>query len=207
MKKLLTVTSLLLSSHLYAVEIEPVAENKYVISSQWEWNISVLHTSLDSSVLVEGIDDKAIGFGVDADYIQNNWITTISAQYLAYDDNNEFSQYVVGDGFANRGDESTEDSDASGLLIGIATGHMYFFGEKNDIAVIAQAGINSMVVSERSIALCDDCHSEDIDVDGGFFLKAGVVKDTGSFSLGFHATTYLSGDMGTTFSISAGSTY
>ena len=207
MKRLITATSFLLSSHLYAVEAESIAENKYVIDSQWDWNISVLHTSLDDNVLIEGIDNNAIGFGVDADYIQNNWITTISAQYLAYDDNNEFSQYVVGAGFANRGDESTEGSDASGLLIGIATGHMYFFGEKNDIAVIAQVGVNTMINSERSITLCDNCHSEDIDVDGGLFLKGGIVKDTGSFSLGFHATTYVSGDLGTTFSISAGTTY
>ena len=207
MKNIIATTSLLLSLPLYAVETVPVEDNNYVVNSQWEWNISVLHTSFDESVQLEGIDDTANGIAVNADYIQNNWITTISGQYLIYDDNNEFSQYVVGDGFANRGDESTEGSDASGLLIGIATGHMYFFGEKNDIAVIAQVGVNTMVSSERSIALCDNCHSEDIDVDGGLFLKAGVVKDTGSFSLGFHATTYVSGDIGTTFSISAGSTY
>jgi hypothetical protein len=207
MKKLVAVTSLLLSSHLSAFESAPLLGNEYVLDEQWEWGFSVSRTGFDDSVLTEGIENSALGFSFDVDYIKNNWITTISAQYLSYDDNYEFSQYVVGSGWANSGDESTESSDASGTLVGIATGHMYFFGETNDVAVIGQAGVDFMASSKRSIAFCDDCNSEDIDVDGGLFLKAGIVKDTGPFNLGLNVKTYLSGDLGTTLSVSFGSTY
>ncbi len=208
MKKLVAVTSLLLSSQLFAFESESVAEENYVIDDQWQWSITLSNTGFDDSVLKEGIDTSAIGFGVDLDYIDNNWITTFSADYLAYDDNNSFEQYVVGSGWQNKGDESTESSNASGVLLGVATGRMYFFGDNQDVAVIGQVGMSFMAYSERSISYCDDCYSEDIDVDGGLFLKAGIVKDTGSFNIGLHAKTYLSGDsMGTTFGISVGSSY
>jgi len=208
MKKLVAVASLLFSSQVFAFDVEPVMEDEYVIDGQWEWSMTAFNTSFDDSVLAEGIETSALGFGVDVDYIQNNWITTMSAEYMSYKDNDSFSEYVVGDGWSNKGDVSTEGSDAAGLLIGVATGYMHFLGEDNDVAVIGQVGMNFMAYSERSILLCEDCYSEDIDMDGGLFLKAGIVKDTGSFNLGIYAKTYLSGDsMGTTFGISVGSSY
>lgn len=93
-------------------------------------------------------------------------------------------------------------------MIGAAIGKINFFGETQDMAIYGQVGINFMIYSERSIALCDDCYSEDIDVDGGVYLKAGLVKDTGAFNLGIHAKTYVTGDsLETAFGISVGSTY
>lgn len=213
MKKITLALSLVLSFQLHAFEetetgIVTEAENIYVVDNQWEWSISVTQTNFDNNVGFYGIEDSALGFSVDVDYIKSHWITTLSASYLAYDDNWEFNQEVVGKGFGNRGDRSNETSDASGVLLGAAIGRIHFFGEASDAAIYGQLGADFMVYSERSIGFCDDCYSEDIDVDGGVFLKVGFVKDTDIVNIGFHAKTYLRGDsIDTVFGISVGSTY
>lgn len=190
------------------IEEQSIEEQPYLIDNTWAFSVAINQTNFDNRVTYFGIDDSAFGMSFDIDYISNNWITTLSTEYLSYDDNAEFSQTVVGQGFINNGDLSDESSDASGLLVGIAIGKLFFFGESNDITVIGQVGINAMLYSERSIAFCDNCYSEDIDIDGGAFIKAGVVKDINQFSFGLHTKFYLSGDqLNSTFGISVGSTY
>jgi len=206
-KKVVVALSLLLSSQLHAAENNAV-ENVNEPDAQWQWSLAINSHAFDDSVAFEGIDDSAIGFSAHIDYIKNSWLTTVSAEYVSYDDNNEFSQDVVGSGFTNRGDVSRESSDASGFLLGVALGKIYYVGNEQDVAVFGQVGVDVMTASERSISLCDDCHSEDIDVDGGVYLRAGVTKDTGYFNLGFHAKAYVTGDsLNTAFGISAGSTF
>ena len=208
MKKQPLLFPLLLSLSLNAAADEQVSADDPALEGEWAWSMSVTSSVLDDSVLKEGIDDSAFGFSLDADYLRDSWITSLSVEYLEYDDNASFSQEVVGSGLINKGDRSSETSDASGLLLGVATGPLGYFGENNDIAWYAQGGFNFMINSERSIGYCDNCDSEDIDIEGGLFVKVGIIKNLESFSIGLHAKQYvISESLGSTIYLSAGTKF
>jgi len=75
-----------------------------------------------------------------------------------------------------------------------AFGRLWAVGQENDIIFSAQGGFSAVMSSERSISYCDDCHSEDIDIDGGAFVRGGIVKNFENVAVGLQATHYLSGD-------------
>lgn len=113
---------------------------------------------------------------------------------MVYDDNQEFSQTVIGDGFLNDGDISVESSSANGVLLSDATGYRWAFGEKGDVTATLQGGFGVMVASQRRIENCSNCFSEDIDIDGGAFIKASLMKKNETFDIGIFAQQYLGGD-------------
>lgn len=177
-------------------------------AGKWSWGITGSHNTFDESVFAQGIEDSATGFGFELDYEKSGWYTTVSAEYLAYDDNLTFRQKVIGTGWANKGDSSTKSSNASGLLMGMASGVVRYYGESNDIGLYAQGGINIMARSERTIEACSNCSSQDIDIDGGLFIKTGVKKKFGRMNIGLHAKYYLSGDsLNSTLALSIGSDF
>lgn len=163
--------------------------------SEWQFGGRVGTLSIDSdSAQQEGIDDTAYLVGGYVDYIQNGWVTSINLDIAVYDDNEEFEQLVEGDGVFNDGDRSYESSDASAVLISIATGYQWSFGEDDSVSTRAQAGFTAVVASERSISFCSDCFSEDIDIDGGAFVKASLEKDTGPVTIGLYYQQFLASD-------------
>jgi len=80
-------------------------------------------------------------------------------------------------------------------IIGSAAfGKLWRFGEQSDIILSTQGGFSVVGSSERSISFCDDCHSEDIDVDGGVFVRGEITKNFESVAIGLQATHYLGDD-------------
>ncbi|WP_448563389.1 hypothetical protein [Thalassotalea ganghwensis] len=207
MRKLSLVAGLMLAfnASVYANEPMEIQEDE---QGSWSWSISVNTNRFDESVKSEGIEESATGFSIDLDYIKNQWITTLSASYLSYDDNASFKQEVVGTGWANKGDRSTKSSDASGLLIGVASGMAQYYGENQDIAVYGQGGIDIMTRSERTIPGCSNCSEQDIDLDGGVFVKGGIKKVSQGFNMGLYVKYYLTGDgLNSSVGLSFGSSF
>jgi len=162
-------------------------------AGQWTFGGSISQFALDNDTAYEeGISDSAWALSVDANYSQSDWLTTISLDLLSYSDNEDFKQWVEGDGWSNDGDISTRSSDAVGIVTSFAFGKMWGLGQQNDLILSAQGGFSVMMSSERSIAYCDDCHSEDIDIDGGAFIRGGIVKNFDSVAVGLRATHYFS---------------
>lgn len=180
-------------------------ETESSVNDGWGYSANLATLSIDSDKAIEeGIEDNVISLGLYADYTQNNWITSLGMDVVFYDDNNEFSQQVVGDGLFNEGDRSTESSDAMGFLLSAASGYQWYFGEENKAALQLQGGFSAMVSSERSISNCSDCRSEDIDIDGGAFVRAKLLGTGESISYGLVLTQYVSGDLGTAIGFQIG---
>lgn len=191
MKNFLGLAALtLLSTNVFAEEEIKPADLGY-----WSFGGTAAIVNIDEeTALLQGIEDSAYSVGFIADYHNSGWVTSLGLDIVVYDDNQEFSQTVIGDGLLNNGDISTESSSANGVLLSVATGYRWEFGEKNDVAATLQGGFGVMLASERSIENCSNCFSEDIDVDGGAFVKASLMKRTDSFDIGIFAQQYLGGD-------------
>ena len=165
------------------------------MEGDWEFGGRVGMLNIDSdTALQQGIDDSAYVVGGFTNYVQNGWVTSAALDIVVYDDNEEFRQLVESDGIFNDGDLSIESSDASAGLFSVATGYQWYLGEDNNTITRAQIGFTAVFASERSIVNCDDCFSEDIDVDGGAFIKGSIERNLGSVAVGLYLQQYLGGD-------------
>lgn len=142
----------------------------------------------------QGISDNAFTVDLETSYAQGNWLTTVSGQALIYNDRNSFRQEVEGASWVNDGDLKLKSSDASGAIFSIAAGGYWKFDEGNGLLIIGQVGASTVAASERSIANCNNCRSEDIDIDGGLFLKGSIAKQFESMSIGLRVVQYVTGD-------------
>jgi hypothetical protein len=123
---------------------------------------------------------------------------------MIYDDEDSFSQTVID---VNDGDISTESSDADAVLLNAATGYAWKFGEEAKTAVRLQGGFAIVTSSERSIANCSNCSTEDIDIGGGIFVRATLLQSFESWSMGVFVQQYLNGDINNAFGISISSAF
>lgn len=178
------------------------------MSGDWSFSGSVGQASFDSdSALQEGVDDSAWVLGVSGDYIQNNWVSSVGVDIVFYDDNQKFSQEVEGTGIINNGDRSTETSSASGGIIYVASGYQWLHGEEQNVALRLQGGFGLMTFSERSIGSCTNCYSEDIDIDGGLFIKASALRSGESVSVGGYIQQYVGDGINTVIGITIASSF
>lgn len=158
-------------------------------SSGWSWSAHVGTLNIDSEIAEQqGIDDSAWVIGVAAErYSSNSNLTfLIGADFIGYGDNYSFSQDT------NKGEK---DSDASGALLYVEFGPHIPFGKDDSSYFVAHAGVSGMLNSERGISYCENCYSEDIKVDGGFYGVLGVGHSFGNFDLGLQFQQYFSGDL------------
>lgn len=79
--------------------------------------------------------------------------------------------------------------------------HLWRFG-KGYLAVAG--GLSSAVYSERSIANCVDCRAEDIDLDGGGYVKLAGGFKAGAVNLGLLYRNFVSGDLDNAIYITVG---
>ncbi len=179
------------------------------VTGEWGYTAYANIVNIDSdTALAQGIDDSAYSIGISADYLQNNWITSLGAEIIVYDDNAEFTQVVEGSGVFNRGDVSTESSTANAILAYVGTGYQWSFGEEQDVALTLQGGFSHLFESTRSIDSCSNCYSEDIDVDAGAYVKASLLKSGETFRFGVHIQQFLGGDgLTNAIGLSLGSTF
>lgn len=193
-KSLLSIAALTLFSTGALSQENNASANSYN-PTKWSYNLGVSSVSLDSdTALREGIEDSALAINFGANYRSNGWVTSLDADFILYDDNNEFSQRVIGDGLLNRGDISTESSEATAVVTSIASGYEWRFGQNNRASAILQGGFSGVFASTRSIASCSNCNSDDIDIDGGAFIGGKLAYNLESFSIGLNVRQYVSGD-------------
>lgn len=205
MKKLLPV--LLLASSA-AMAQETATETPVDTSGTWGFSGTLSTVAIDSdAALQQGVDDSALQLGLFADYYRSQWKSTFGIELLQYDDNQEFSQSVVGTGLFNDGDRSRESSDATAVVLSAATGYQWRFGAEQNSAVSLQGGFGAVLASDRSIANCSNCRSEDIEIDGGVFIKAAWDYSFESVSFGLYAQQYVSGDLGSVFGVTLGTAF
>lgn len=198
-------TKVLLSAMALTLSVAANAETQTANEGIWDWNLKIGNVSIDSEAAAKvGVEDSAMSFEVAGDYVQNNYRTSLFAQYIAYDDLQSFTNVVIGSGWSNKGDISSKESDASGLLLGVAFGPQWQLDEQQTVIGYAQAGADFMVRSERSIASCSDCYSEDIKLEGGFFVAAGIEKRIDDLRLALVARQHLSGDLASNISLVVG---
>jgi len=165
-------------------------------AGEWSFGGQLSQFTFDKDIATqEGVSDSAWALSVDANYIQDDWLTTLSLEFLSYSDEHKFNQVVEGEGWVNDGDISTESSDAVAIITSVAFGKLWRIGQAQDIIFSAQAGYSAVVSSERSISYCSDCYSEDIDISGGAFVRGGIRKNYESVAVGLQATQYI-GDKG-----------
>ena len=197
-----------LAALLFASFAFPAVAQQEQVSGDWTWTMSLSNLTIDSDAADNNrVDDSGLAIGFYGDFQMNSWLTTIGAEVVVYDDNDGFSQEVVGTGAFNNGDRSRASSDATGVVLSVATGYQWFFGENDNISAALQGGFGAMVSSSREIANCSNCYSEDINIDGGAFAKASLIRNGESWRVGGFVQQYLSGDLGTAIGIQIGSSF
>lgn len=195
MRKTLLALAICASSIGFASAQSIEGSNDDTSYGSWGFSGYIGNASIDSdTAFIEGVEDSAITIGLFADYRKNKWLTSVGVDVLLYDDNQEFSQVVVGDGLFNSGDVSLESSDASATFLTFATGIEKLYGEESAFYTSLQGGFSVALASERSIGNCTNCYSEDIDIDGGLFVQGGIGFVADSFKIGLQVRQYLGGD-------------
>ncbi|HEX7026213.1 MAG TPA: hypothetical protein VF268_03160 [Gammaproteobacteria bacterium] len=167
-------------------------------SADWSFGGYVESMSLNPRVAArEGVDDTAWALGFNADYFSDNLMSaSLGSALVMYDDNREFRQQVEVIGGFDDGDVRTASSDASAILIYADLGPRLTFGVNESAYFSAKAGFSTFFASERSIGSCSDCYSEDIDIDGGMYVKAALGRSFERVSIGFVYSQYLDDDKG-----------
>ncbi len=152
--------------------------------------VSLGSVSMDSSVKNEGISDSAFGLKLGWEIKEQDFIYGFGIHSYMYDDAHSFSQQVE----STWGSRSTEESDASGLALFGELGMSVARANNLDFQVLA--GIELMLVSDRSIAYCSDCYSQDIDVNSGLYVLPRVALHANeSFTLGVQYQHFFGGDL------------
>jgi hypothetical protein len=184
------------------------AQQEQVTKGDWSYSGYAGLASIDSArASQQGVDDSAWLVGFSADYTQSDWVTSLGLDVTLYDDKLKFTQAVEGTGSFNNGDRSTAKSSANGFLLYVATGYQWKFTEQQNVAVRLQGGFAQMVSSERSIGTCTNCYSEDINIDGGVFAKATVLRSGESVSFGAYLQQYLGDGVNTVLGITIASSF
>ncbi len=127
---------------------------------------------------------------------------------MDYDDNAPCSEYVEQIGGWDDGDISRESSDAKALLWSISFGPKFYLGAQQSTFAYIQGGYGLITSSERSISPCDDCPSQDIDIEGGLFASGGIKTNLDVISLGLDYKQYLNDDgLDDVFSLTIGTAF
>jgi len=77
------------------------ANNVSAPAGQWLFGGKISQFTLDNTVAAqEGVSNSAWALSIDANYIQSDWLTTLSLEFLSYSDKQNFKQRVEGDGWS-----------------------------------------------------------------------------------------------------------
>jgi len=165
----------------------------------WQFGVYYESLSIDpQAALGEWIGDSAHVLGFNAEYDLGAWnlAANMGLGGVMYDDYAEFSQTVIDDGWLGGGDISTESSSATAMNLFAEIGPNYRLGESGAVALTARIGYGGLFASERSIANCEDCYSEDIELSGGLYGVVGASVDVGASSvIGGQYRSYFGGDL------------
>ena len=137
----------------------------------------------------QGVDDS--GIILDMGYVGNvgehfAFLAGISIPII--DDEDPFSQLVEDEW---DGDLSYASSDISAWgFIFEASGRMPL---NNSVALGGAVGLRTLS-ADREITGCSNCPSEDVDLDGGTYIRPYIKVGSGSFTFEFSYINFFSGD-------------
>ena len=176
--------------------------------SGWSWSANVDHITIDKEVANRPdilLSQSATAIGLGAEYFtsESEMTYSIGLNYIAYNDNNEFEQYVYDHWNGSR----YEKSDANAIMVYAEAGPKYRFGVDGSNFFTVRGGFSQIFASSRSIGYCDDCYSEDLDIKGGLYGSLGVGHSFNSFDLGLQFQQYFTGDLDNSLRLKISTTF
>lgn len=180
MKKLHFATAALavaISSNSFA-EVSSETPNEEVSQTTIGWTVmATVGGVTDEAQLNNGIGDSVWGLNFGANWdIQSNWNAEAGLVIYNFDDQDEFSQDTQS---VWGGDIDSSTSDVVGIGVYGEFGYLHKLSTENDFTVGANLGYEYLDVN-REIGSCVDCYSEDVDLDGGLYLRPFASMKLGS---------------------------
>ncbi len=168
--------------------------------SGWTITANLDHINFDSAAASRPdvlISESGTAIGLAGEYLDSGRSMTyvVGLNYIIYNDNNEFAQYVQDYWYNDRYDGSYEESSANALMLFAEAGPKIHFGTYHSSFFSARVGVSQIFDSTRSIDFCSDCYSEDIDIEGGFYGSLGIGHSFDQFDIGAEFQQYFSGDI------------
>ncbi len=185
------IKSLIFTSLIISI---PAVAQQYPATPGWSWSGHIEHMTFDEEAAWDaGIADNAtaIGFAVERFQNTNEYTWSLGANFIFYNDDDEFAQYVED----YWGDVDYQESDASAISIFADYGPRYRFGADKLSFFTVRGGGTAIVYSERGIGNCTDCYSEDIDINGGVYGLIGIGRSTNVLDWSLQFQQYFSGDI------------
>lgn len=184
------------------------ADNYQQDYSGWSWSANVDHLTIDKEVanrpdILLSQSATAIGFGAEYFTSESEMTYSLGFNYIAYNDNNEFEQYVHDHWNGDR----YEQSDANAIMVYAEAGPKYRFGVDGMNFVTVRGGFSSIFASSRSISYCDNCYSEDLDIEGGLYGSLGVGHSFNHFDLSLQFQQYFTGDLDNSLRLKISTTF
>jgi hypothetical protein len=170
----------------------------------WSIATNLDHINIDSEAANRPdvmVDDSATALGVAGEYLfsGSDMAFAVGLNYIMYNDNNEFSQYVEDnwndDWYDDWDDGSYEESDATAFMLFAEVGPKIYFGPDELSFFSVRGGASVIFDSTRSISFCSDCYSEDINLDGGLYGALGIGHSFSRFDLSLQFQQYFTGDI------------
>ncbi|MFL0811357.1 MAG: porin family protein [Agarilytica sp.] len=139
----------------------------------------------------EGVKDNATYFQFAWQAQDKTWLWGAGLSGLLYTDRRDFTQFVED----QSGDEFSADSEAQAVNIFGEGGYAY--APSKFVSLDMLVGLEVVLSSERSIANCTDCYSEDIDINSGLYISPRVRLLAGEhgFMVGLAYQRYLEADI------------
>lgn len=139
----------------------------------------------------EGVDPQAIYAALGWDAINSdNMVFGVGISGFFYDDNESFRVFTVDD----FGRERFEKSNANSFNLFAQTGFRFPINDSVRFSLLG--GVEWVARSKRSISRCNDCPSEEIDINSGVYLKPSLVYQLQNrWMMGVSYKAYASGDV------------
>ena len=179
-----------------------VAHNQQA-DSGWSISGNVDHINIDHQA-ANRVDvmvaESATAIGIAGEYVDAGSLTyAIGLNYIMYNDNNEFSQYVE-DNWSDDWDDdwdsySYEESNANAFMLFAEVGPTIYFGADEMSFFSVRGGVSGIFDSTRAINYCSDCYSENINLDGGLYGALGIGRTLSSFDISLQFQQYFTGDI------------
>ncbi len=174
--------SLAVLSHATYAEEPSVSHGMYV-------GIGILGID-EEKAYSQGVGDEALFLDVGYELtVGKHFALNMAFSLPVIDDEDPFEELVETEGWYDGYDWEESSIEAWGLVLEVSgivpVNSVFSFG--------GGIGYRTLTAS-REISFCDDCYSEDVDLDGGTYFRPYVNIETGSFNIELSYITFMSGD-------------
>ena len=166
----------------------------------WHTSISLGGFTVDPSLFNEGIGERGFGIDLSVGYRFNpHFIGVLGLGFANFDDQNSFSQQVVGQ-FG--GPVSRQSSDVVAIPLFAEAQYEGALSIVDNLHYRLGAGYTTLTLAERSISNCVDCSTDEVNINGGAYLAGSLLmRNLGKIDFGVALKQYVSGDLENALSI------